>query len=64
MTPAEPTGDERAAQHARVAELERRIAELESLDEASFGHFTRWDWIACSVFAVGLPARALWWFAT
>jgi hypothetical protein len=52
-----------AEQRARVAELETRIAELESLDEASFGHFGRWDWIACVAFALVLPALALWWFA-
>jgi len=52
-----------AEQRQRVAELEERIAELESLDEASFGHFNRWDWLVCVVFAVVLPAVALWWFA-
>ena len=52
-----------AEQRERVAELEARIAELESLDEASFGHFTRWDWIVCVGLAVLGPALALWWFA-
>lgn len=47
----------------RVAELERRIDELDSLDESAFGAFTPWDWLACTVFAVVLPALALWWFA-
>jgi hypothetical protein len=47
----------------RVAELERRIDELDSLDESAFGAFTAWDWLACTVFAVVLPALALWWFA-
>jgi hypothetical protein len=48
---------------ARVAELERRIDELEGLDESAFGAFTAWDWLLCTVFAVALPGLALWWFA-
>jgi hypothetical protein len=47
----------------RVRELERRIEELESRDEAAFGHFTAWDWTLCTVFCVVLPLLAAWWWA-
>ena len=47
----------------RVRELERRIEELESRDEAAFGHFTAWDWTLCTVFCVVLPLLAVWWWA-
>ena len=61
MSPPPPrTGPEQAE---RVAELERRIDELEALPESAFGEFTGWDWLVCSLFAVALPALALWWFA-
>jgi len=48
---------------ARVHELERRIEELESADEAAFGHFTTWDWALCIVFSVAMPLLLVWWFA-
>ena len=44
----------------RTRELERRIEELEALDEASFGHFTVWDWSVCIGFAVALPLVLIW----
>lgn len=47
----------------RVRELRRRIEELEAADEATFGRFTVWDWVACVVGAVVLPLAAAWWFA-
>jgi hypothetical protein len=49
--------------NSRAHELERRIEELETRDEAAFGHFTAWDWTLCTVFCVALPLLAVWWWA-
>jgi hypothetical protein len=49
--------------NARQHELERRIAELETRDEAAFGRFTAFDWTLCIVFAVALPLLFIWWWA-
>jgi len=46
-----------------VLELERRINELETQNEAAFGHFTVWDWTGCVVWAVVLPLLLFWRFA-
>jgi hypothetical protein len=46
-----------------IEELERRIDELESLDDDSPGRFTTLDWVICVVGAVALPLLALLWFA-
>jgi hypothetical protein len=46
-----------------VEELERRIDELESLDDDAFGGFTRLDWVICTIGALALPYLALLWFA-
>jgi len=54
---ASPPADERAA------ELERRIEELEALEESAFGRFTAWDWFVCVIGALVVPAIAAWWFA-
>lgn len=63
-SPGEPPLDrEHAARLARVAELRRRIERLEAEDESAFGAFTAWDWLACVLLAVVLPAVSLWWFA-
>ena len=56
-------GEAERLQRQRVAELERRIRELEGLDEAEFGRFTRVDWWICVLGAVVAPALALWWWA-
>ncbi len=56
-------GELQRIQQQRVAELERRIAELELLEDGTFGHFTAWDWWVCVIGAVAVPAVALWWFA-
>jgi hypothetical protein len=56
-------GEAQRLQQRRVEELERRIAELEGLDESAFGRFTAWDWGVCVVGALVLPVLALWWFA-
>ena len=59
----EPAGaEEPAGADPRVLELRRRIEELEALPESAFGRFTRWDWVACTLLSLGLPAAALWWF--
>lgn len=47
----------------RVAELERRIEDLEQLPDSDFGSFSVWDWVACTGGGLVLPALALWWFA-
>jgi hypothetical protein len=47
----------------RVRELESRIEELESKDEAAFGHFTVWDWTVCTTLFLVLPLLVVWWFA-
>jgi hypothetical protein len=46
-----------------VEDLERRIEELEGLDDADIGKFTRLDWFFCIAGSVVIPAIALWWFA-
>ena len=55
-----PVEPDEAGERAR--ELLRRIEELEGLEESAFGSFTRWDWLACALIALILPAAALWWF--
>jgi hypothetical protein len=45
-----------------VKELERRIDELETLDEEAFGQFTPLDWVICVIGAIALPYLALIWF--
>ncbi len=57
------TGDESEARGALVEELERRIEELEGLDDTAIGSFTGWDWLVCVIGSLVLPAIALWWFA-
>jgi hypothetical protein len=47
---------------ARLLELVRRIEELEALDESHLGPFTAWDWLACALSGLVLPAAVLWWF--
>jgi hypothetical protein len=46
-----------------VADLERRIDELEVLGDAELGAFTSLDWFLCVAGCIVLPALALWWFA-
>jgi hypothetical protein len=55
------TGNE--SQDLRVADLERRIDELDGQDESAFGEFTRADWVVCVIGAVLLPGLAVIWFA-
>ena len=46
-----------------VDELEGRLEELESLDDAQFGRFTKWDWLAVLLTSLVLPYLVFWWFA-
>jgi hypothetical protein len=63
-TPKDPAaGAGQTSRGALVAELERRIEEIESLDDSVIGRFTGWDWLACIVGSLVLPAIAIWWFA-
>jgi hypothetical protein len=65
---AQPSRIERAqaaeapAADPRIPELLRRIEELEALDESQLGPFTAWDWLACALAALAVPAAVLWWF--
>jgi hypothetical protein len=52
-----------AARDARARELRHRIDAMEALDDSTFGRFTGWDWLWCTLGALVLPALALWWFA-
>ena len=62
--PAEPAMDrDQARRTSLVEELERRIEEIEALDDAAVGRFTGWDWLICVLGAVVVPALAMWWFA-
>jgi hypothetical protein len=45
-----------------VAELERRIAAIESPDAAEYGQFNRLDWWACVLGGLLLPYLAVLWF--
>jgi hypothetical protein len=55
--------EESEARAALVEELERRIDEIEGLDETALGSFTTWDWVLCVVGGLVLPVFAIWWFA-
>jgi hypothetical protein len=46
-----------------VEDLERRIDELEGLDDSVIGSFTALDWFFCIAGSIVIPAIALWWFA-
>ena len=58
-----PAGAERAGRERLVEDLERRIEELEALDDAHVGSFTALDWFFCIAGSVVIPVIALWWFA-
>lgn len=57
------SGREQASRALLVEELERRIVEIEALDDSQIGRFTGWDWAICVAGAVLAPALAMWWFA-
>lgn len=56
-------GEESEARGALVEELERRIEEIEGLDDTDIGSFTAWDWVVSVIGSLVLPATAIWWFA-
>ncbi len=53
----------RNAESRLVDELERRLGELESLDDAEFGRFTKWDWLVVLLTSLVVPYLVFWWFA-
>jgi len=64
----QPTNDHRANadrtdRDRLVEDLERRIVELEALDDSDVGRFTALDWFFCITGSIVIPAIALWWFA-
>ena len=67
MSPTPPidpaAGREQASPAFLAEELERRIVEIEALDDSDVGYFTAWDWVICVGGAVVGPALAMWWFA-
>lgn len=46
----------------RIEELERRIREIDSLDDGRLGRFSRWDWVICVLGGLIVPYLAIWWF--
>ena len=58
-----PASGGRSERERLVADLERRIDELEALDDGALGTFTSLDWLLCVAGCIVLPALALWWFA-
>jgi hypothetical protein len=57
------TISEQATHERLVEDLERRIEQLEALDDSDLGGFTGLDWFFCIAGSVVIPAIALWWFA-
>jgi hypothetical protein len=56
-------GTDRADRELLVEDLERRIEELEGLDDSDIGRFTALDWFFCITGSIVIPVIALWWFA-
>ena len=57
------TSAEQANREQLVADLERRLDELEALDDSDVGSFTSLDWFFCITGSVVIPVIAVWWFA-
>jgi hypothetical protein len=57
------TSEERADRERLVEDLERRIEEIEALDDSDIGGFTALDWFFCIAGSVVIPVIALWRFA-
>jgi len=63
-SPRDPIlSSEQTTRGVLVEELERRIEELEAVDDAAIGQFTGWDWLVCVIGSFVIPAIAMWWFA-
>ncbi|MBW2494040.1 MAG: hypothetical protein JRE43_04750 [Deltaproteobacteria bacterium] len=58
-----PASADQADRELLVADLERRIEQLEGLDDSEIGSFTALDWFLCITGSIAIPAIALWWFA-
>ena len=57
------TSEEQADREWLVEDLERRIEEIEALDDSEVGGFTALDWFFCIAGSVVIPAIALFWFS-
>ena len=57
------TAAEQADRERLVEDLERRIEELEGLDDSDVGSFTALDWFFCITGSVVIPVIVLWRFA-
>lgn len=57
------TSAEQADRERLVTDLERRLDELEALDDSDVGSFTNLDWFFCITGSVVIPVIAVWWFA-
>ena len=57
------TSSEQVDRERLVADLERRLDELEALDDSDVGSFTSLDWFFCITGSVVIPVIAVWWFA-
>ena len=63
MNPERPAEAGHSVGDPTVLELQRRIEELEGMNEAAFGEFTSRDWWICILGSLVIPLLALWWFA-
>ena len=54
--------DSNRADGGLIAELERRIAAIETADDASSAQFNTLDWCACVLAGLLLPYLAVLWF--
>ncbi len=57
------TSAEQAGRERLVEDLERRLEQLQALDDADIGSFTALDWFFCIAGSIVIPVIALWWFA-
>ncbi len=57
------TSAEQADRERLVADLERRLDELQALDDSDVGSFTTLDWFFCITVSIVIPVIALWFAA-